>query len=34
MKEYLGPIIRDFFYWCVDVLEVIGDITGTRIYVS
>ena len=28
MKEYLGPIIRDFFYWCVDVLEFIGDITG------
>ena len=28
MKEYLGPIIKDFFYWCVYVLEVIGDITG------
>jgi len=28
MKEYLRPIIKDFFYWCVDVIEVIGDITG------
>ena len=28
MKEYLRPIIKDFFYWCVDVIEVIGDVTG------
>tara|TARA_X000000950_G_C13906968_1_gene657302 strand:- start:3969 stop:4142 length:174 start_codon:yes stop_codon:yes gene_type:complete len=21
-------MINDFFYWCVNVLEVIGDVTG------
>jgi len=28
MKEIVGTYIKDFFYWCVYVLEVIGDITG------
>jgi len=28
MREIVGPYIRDFFYWCVHVLEVIGDVTG------
>ena len=22
-------MINDFFYWCVNVLEVIGNVTGT-----
>lgn len=28
MKEIVGTYIKDFFYWCVYVLEVIGNITG------
>jgi len=28
MKEYLRPIIKDVFYWCVDVIEIVGDVTG------
>lgn len=28
MKELIGTYIKDFFYWCVYVLEVIGDVTG------
>ena len=28
MKEIVGTYIKDFFFWCVYVLEVIGDITG------
>jgi uncharacterized membrane protein len=26
--EQIGSIIYKFFYWCVDVLIWIGDITG------
>ena len=28
MRELIGTYIKDFFYWCVYVLEVIGDVTG------
>ena len=28
LKEYLQIMINDFFYWCVNVLEVIGNVTG------
>lgn len=28
MKELIGTYIKDFFYWCVYVLQVIGDVTG------
>ena len=28
MIEFLGPYIGDFFFWCVHVLEVIGEVTG------
>jgi len=28
MKEQIKFYVADIFYWCVDVLEVIGDITG------
>jgi hypothetical protein len=24
----MGQIISDFFFWCVHVLEVIGEVTG------
>ena len=24
----IGQLISDFFFWCVHVLEVIGEITG------
>ena len=24
----LGNLISDFFFWCVHVLEVIGEVTG------
>ena len=24
----LGQLISDFFFWCVHVLEVIGEVTG------
>ena len=28
IKNLLGPLISDFFFWCVHVLEVIGEVTG------
>ena len=28
MKEQIKFYIADIFYWCVEVLEIIGDITG------
>jgi hypothetical protein len=28
MYEYIGNLIGRFFFWCVDVLVFIGDITG------
>ena len=28
LVEQIGSIIYKFFYWCVDVLIWIGDITG------
>lgn len=28
MRELIGTYIKDFFYWCVYVLEIIGDFTG------
>ena len=28
MRELIGTYIKDFFYWCVYVLQVIGDVTG------
>ena len=24
----MGQLISDFFFWCVHVLEVIGEVTG------
>ena len=24
----IGELISDFFFWCVHVLEVIGEVTG------
>jgi len=24
----IGSLISDFFFWCVHVLEVIGEVTG------
>ena len=24
----IGQLISDFFFWCVHVLEVIGEVTG------
>ena len=27
-KDFIETLISDFFYWCVYVLEVIGDVTG------
>ena len=28
MYEYIGNLIGRFFFWCVDVLTFIGEITG------
>ncbi len=27
-NDFIETLISDFFYWCVYVLEVIGDVTG------
>ena len=27
-KAFIETLISEFFYWCVYVLEVIGDVTG------
>ena len=27
-KDFIGTLISDFFFWCVYVLQVIGDVTG------
>ena len=28
LHNVLGQLISDFFFWCVHVLEVIGEVTG------
>jgi len=28
MYEFVGNLIGDFFFWCVDVLVFIGEVTG------
>ena len=28
LYDFIGTIISDFFFWCVHVLEVIGEVTG------
>jgi len=28
MYEVIGSLIGDFFFWCVDVLVFIGEVTG------
>lgn len=28
MYDFLGNLVGRFFFWCVDVLVFIGDITG------
>tara|TARA_B110000977_G_C10803413_1_gene387250 strand:+ start:84 stop:287 length:204 start_codon:yes stop_codon:yes gene_type:complete len=28
LYNFIGNIISDFFFWCVNVLEVIGEVTG------
>ena len=28
MYEFEGNLIGDFFFWCVDVLVIIGEVTG------
>ena len=28
LYNLLGQLISDFFFWCVHVLEVIGEVTG------
>ena len=28
MYEYIGNLIGKFFFWCVDVLVFIGEVTG------
>ena len=28
MYEPVGNLISDFFFWCVDVLVFIGEVTG------
>jgi len=28
MYEFVGNLIGSFFYWCVDVLVFIGEVTG------
>ena len=28
MYEFIGSLIGDFFFWCVDVLVFIGEVTG------
>ena len=28
MYESVGNLISDFFFWCVDVLVFIGEVTG------
>ena len=28
MYEFIGSLISDFFFWCVDVLVFIGEVTG------
>ena len=28
LYNFIGNIISDFFFWCVHVLEVIGEVTG------
>ena len=30
----LGQLISDFFFWCVHVLEVIGEVTGMGYYLA
>ena len=28
MYEVVGNLIGEFFFWCVDVLVIIGEVTG------
>jgi hypothetical protein len=28
MYDFIGSLIGDFFFWCVDVLVFIGEVTG------
>ena len=28
MYEFIGSLIGNFFFWCVDVLVFIGEVTG------
>ena len=28
LYSFIGNLISDFFFWCVHVLEVIGEVTG------
>ena len=28
LYNFIGTSISDFFFWCVHVLEVIGEVTG------
>ena len=28
MYEFVGNLIGNFFFWCVDVLVIIGEVTG------
>lgn len=30
----IGSLISDFFFWCVHVLEVIGEVTGMGYYLA
>ena len=30
----IGGLISDFFFWCVHVLEVIGEVTGMGYYLA
>ena len=28
MYDFIGSLLGDFFFWCVDVLVFIGEVTG------
>ena len=34
MYEFIGSLIGDFFFWCVDVLVFIGEVTGMGYYLA
>tara|TARA_R110002033_G_scaffold17085_1_gene46943 strand:+ start:315 stop:503 length:189 start_codon:yes stop_codon:yes gene_type:complete len=34
MYDFIGSLIGDFFFWCVDVLVFIGEVTGMGYYLA